>query len=91
MVERHERITVRVIPFDVGAHEGMFGPFTLLEFEGDLSDVLYLEWRRAAAALVTGDDPQIAACADAFETLHEASLSPEASVALIRRVAEEMS
>lgn len=92
VAEREKRVTVRVIPFRAGAHEGMFGPFTLLEFDGDLSDVLYLEWRRAApAALVTGEDPQIAECAVAFESLVEVSLSPAESVELIRQVAEEMS
>jgi transcriptional regulator with XRE-family HTH domain len=91
IVERDERVTVRVIPFSAGAHVGMFGPFTLLEFEGDLSDVLYLEWRRAAAALITGEDPQIAACADAFESLAQEALSVEDSLELLRRAAEEMS
>lgn len=89
--ERDERITVRVIPFNSGAHVGMFGPFTLLEFEGDLSDVLYLEWRRAAAALVTGDDPQIAECADAFESLVQVALPPEESIQLLRQAAEDLS
>jgi transcriptional regulator with XRE-family HTH domain len=91
VAEAGDRVTVRVIPFSAGAHEGMFGPFTLLEFDGDLSDVLYLEWRRAAAALVTGEDSQISECAVAFESLVERSLSPAASVKLIRRVAEEIS
>jgi transcriptional regulator with XRE-family HTH domain len=91
LAESGDRVTVRVIPFTAGAHVGMFGPFTLLEFDGDLSDVLYLEWRRAVAALVTGEDPQIAECADAFESLLEESLSPEESVRLVREVAEEMS
>jgi hypothetical protein len=91
IVERDERVTVRVIPFSAGAHVGMFGPFTLLEFEGDLSDVLYLEWRRAAAALITGGDPQIAACADAFESLAQEALSVDDSLELLRSAAEEMS
>jgi transcriptional regulator with XRE-family HTH domain len=91
VVEGGDRVTVRVVPFTAGAHVGMFGPFTLLEFDGDLSDVLYLEWRRTASALVTGDDPRIPECADAFESLLQESLSPDDSLALIRSVAEEMS
>jgi transcriptional regulator with XRE-family HTH domain len=90
-VEGQERVTVRVIPFDVGAHVGVSGPFTLLDFDGDLSDVLYLEWRRIASTLVTGDDPRIAQCADDFESLLDDALPHEDSVALIKRVAEEMS
>ena len=86
-----DRVTVRVIPFDAGAHVGVSGPFTLLEFDGDLSDVLYLEWRRTASTLVSGDDPRIAQCADDFESLLDDALPREESVALIKRVAEEMS
>jgi hypothetical protein len=90
-VEGGTRVTVQVIPFSAGAHVGVSGPFTLLEFDGDLSDVLYLEWRRTASTLVTGDDPRIAQCADDFESLLEDALSAEESLALIKRVAEEMS
>lgn len=91
VAEAGDRVTVRVMPFTAGAHVGMFGPFTLLEFDGDLSDVLYLEWRRAAAAMVTGEDPQIGECADAFESLVEEALSPEESIQLIWNVADKMS
>ena len=38
------RITIQVVPFEVGAHAGMRGPFIYLEFPGaDDPDVLYLE------------------------------------------------
>ena len=38
------RITIQVVPFEVGAHPGMRGPFVYLEFPGaDDPDVLYLE------------------------------------------------
>jgi transcriptional regulator with XRE-family HTH domain len=41
---RHPRITIQVVPFEVGAHAGMQGPFVYLEFPGaDDPDVLYLE------------------------------------------------
>ena len=37
-------VTVQVVPFEVGAHVGMRGPFIYLEFPGaDNPDVLYLE------------------------------------------------
>jgi Domain of unknown function (DUF5753) len=39
---RNEFLSVRVIPFKVGAHPGLSGPFTLLEFDGDLPDLVYL-------------------------------------------------
>jgi transcriptional regulator with XRE-family HTH domain len=38
------KISVQVVPFDVGAHLGLRGPFVYLEFPGaDDPDVLYLE------------------------------------------------
>jgi len=90
-VERDDRITLRVIPFSAGAHAGMTGPFILLEFDGDLPDVLHLERRGEIDNLITGDDPQIAECADAFESLIQEAMSVDDSLEFIRSVAEEMS
>lgn len=41
--ERDDLVTVRVIPFEAGAHPGLLDPFTLLEFEGGLPDILYVD------------------------------------------------
>lgn len=89
--ERDERVTVRIVPFVVGEHPGLFGPFTLLEFEGGLPDVLYLDTGRGAINMITGDDRQVAEYADNFEELLEGALSPDESIELIRSVADEMS
>lgn len=83
-------VTIRVIPFSVGAHVGLTGPFTLLEFEGGLSDLLYLEGGRRST-LISGGDPRIGEYADDFETLLESALPTSDSVEFIRSVAEEMS
>ena len=90
--EQDELVTVRVIPFDAGAHRGLYGPFTLLEFEGGLPDVLYIDAGRGEfASMVQGEDPAIAEYRDDFELLLEDALTAEKSVELIRSVAEEMS
>jgi transcriptional regulator with XRE-family HTH domain len=90
--EQDDLVTVRVIPFKAGAHRGLQGPFTLLEFDGGLSDLLYIDTGRAEfASMVQGDDPGIAEYRDDFEVLLEATLSAEESIDLIRNVAEEMS
>ncbi|TNY38008.1 helix-turn-helix domain-containing protein [Thermomonospora catenispora] len=90
--EERELVTVRIIPFQAGAHAGMFGPFTLLEFEGDLSDVLYLEWGpEGTQALIQGPDERVTDYAASFESLLEEALSAEESLELIRTVIEEMS
>jgi transcriptional regulator with XRE-family HTH domain len=90
--EQDDLVTVRVIPFEAGAHRGLSGPFTLLEFDGGLSDLLYIDAGRGEfASMVQGDDPRIAEYRDDFELLLEDALSAEKSVDLIRSVAEEMS
>lgn len=88
--ERDELVTVRVIPFGTGAHPGLFGPFTLLEFDGGLPDVLYLDAGRGAFTMMSGNDPQVAAYADDFENLLEDALPADKSIEFIRGVAEEM-
>lgn len=43
-VARHTRVDIRVVPYEVGLHEGVKGPFVTLEFaERELSELLYLE------------------------------------------------
>jgi transcriptional regulator with XRE-family HTH domain len=90
--EQDDLVTVRVIPFEAGAHRGLYGPFTLLEFDGGLSDLLYIDAGRAEfASMVQGDDPRVAEYRDDFELLLEDAMSAEKSIDLIRGVAEEMS
>jgi transcriptional regulator with XRE-family HTH domain len=88
--EREESLTVRVIPFKAGAHPGLAGPFTLLEFDGAMPDILYLDAGREVS-LITGSDSRIGQYADDFEILLESSLSAAESVGFIRQVAEDMS
>lgn len=89
--EQDDRLTVRVIPFASGAHPGMFDTFTLLEFDGQLPDVLYLEAARDEFNMIAENDPRAARYAEDFEELLLDALSPERSIELLRRVAEEMS
>jgi transcriptional regulator with XRE-family HTH domain len=86
-----ERVTVRVIPFRIGAHAGLTGPFTLLEFDGGLPDILYLDAGRETISMITSDDPRVAEYADTFEKLLRVALSADESIHFIQSVAEEMS
>jgi transcriptional regulator with XRE-family HTH domain len=88
--EGDDLVTVRVIPFQAGAHRGLAGPFTLLEFDGGLPDVLYLDAGREVFAMESGT-PKVAAYRDDFELLLEDALPAEKSIELIRNVAESMS
>lgn len=85
-----ELITVRVLPFSAGAHRGLSGEFTLLEFDGPLPDLLYLDTGRQTE-LITGTDSRVALYADDFETLVESSLPANDSIEFLRDAAEAMS
>jgi transcriptional regulator with XRE-family HTH domain len=88
--ERDDQVTVRVIPFETGAHAGLVDQFTLLEFEAGLPDILFFDANRSAV-MVAADDPEVAEYAEDFEELLEDALSAEESIKLMRSVAEEMS
>lgn len=86
----NDLITVRVIPFKAGAHVGLSGSFTLLEFDGPMPDLLHLDAGRELT-LITGTDSRIAEYADDFEALIETALSADESIECIREAAEAMS
>lgn len=88
--ENDELLTVRIIPFKSGAHPGLEGPFSLLEFDGDLDDILYLEGRSGASLMITGEDDRILEYRDTFELMLEQSLPADQSIALLRKTAEDL-
>jgi len=92
-VEQDDRLVLRVIPFSEGAHAGVnvAGAFTLLEFDGGLPDLVYLDTGRGSGAVITGDDPEVSNYRDIFELLLDPAMSEAASVAFMRKVAEDMS
>ena len=79
-----------MIPFGTDAHPGLFGPFTLLEFDGGLPDVLYLDAGRGDFNVISGNDRRVAEYRDDFEDLLEDALPADKSIEFIRAVAEEM-
>jgi transcriptional regulator with XRE-family HTH domain len=87
--ETDDLITVRLIPFTAGAHRGLSGPFTLLEFDGSMPDLLYLDAGREKS-LMTGADPRIAEYADDFEALMRCALSVDDSATFLREAADAM-
>jgi transcriptional regulator with XRE-family HTH domain len=88
--EEDDRLTVRVIPFSKGAHAALSGPFTLLEFDGGLPDVLYLDTGKEAINMLISDN-RVSEYADSFESLLEVALPAGESLEFIRAAAEEMS
>ena len=86
---RWSNVTVQILGFDAGAHAGLVGPFSILEFpeRGD-SDVAYTE--SVGGMIYLEKEREIRACAEAFDRMRVAALSPAASVELIRQILEEL-
>jgi hypothetical protein len=98
-------ITIQIIPFSAGPHFGMRGPFTLLTFDANLDDVLYLENARGGDLVVAGNgggtvagndgdatagEDAVATYREEFDRLLTLALDPQASIEMIMRVAREM-
>lgn len=83
-----EGITVRVLPFEAGAHYSTLGSFVLLGFPDD-DDLLYLE--HAAGSMTGGEDTDLLeryrAC---FRIIDEAALSESDSADLISRIQQDL-
>jgi transcriptional regulator with XRE-family HTH domain len=87
---RWANVTLQVVGFDAGAHAGLAGPFSILEFpeRGD-SEVAYTE--SVAGMIYLEKEREVRSCAEAFDRMRAAALSPAASVALIQQVLAEFS
>jgi transcriptional regulator with XRE-family HTH domain len=82
-------VTLQVLPFESGAHAGLDGPFSIIEFDerGD-SEVVYVE--SAAGPLYLEKDRDVRARAEIFDRLRAAALPPAASLDLISAAAREL-
>lgn len=93
LIEMAERpdVEIGVVPFSAGAYPGMFGTFTILQFEDPVTDdVMYID--QLSGILVFRDLPdETDQYWEALERIQEAVLSTEDSVALIRKVKEDLS
>jgi hypothetical protein len=85
-----QRVSVRLIPFRADAHPGLSGAFTLLEFDGDLPDLVYLDPGRGELAVIETDSGRVSEYADIFEVLLELALPEAESIDFLRNAAEEM-
>jgi transcriptional regulator with XRE-family HTH domain len=83
-----QNVTLQVLPFEAGAHAGMDGTFTILNFleTGD-SSVVYAENATGGLFLEKGDE--LAKYQLIFGNIQKAALCPEESARLIAQLAEE--
>lgn len=81
------RITIQILPADVGAHVGLLGAFAMAQFPGDTDAMVYMESPDQGA---TSKDPdRVARLAVTYDALRDEALGARASRELLRKVAEE--
>jgi transcriptional regulator with XRE-family HTH domain len=81
------RVTVEVVPTEVGAHVGLLGAFAVAGFADDTPGIVYLE--SPDSGEVSKHPGTVAKLALMYDTLRTESLGGRASRDLIRRLAEE--
>ena len=87
---RWSNVTLQVLAFGSGAHAGLTGPFSILEFpERSDEDVAYTE--SVGGMIYMEKDREVRLCAEAFDRMRAAALSPAASVELIQHVSRDLS
>ena len=86
---RWTNVTMQILAFEAGAHAGLIGPFSILEFpERTDSDVAYTE--SVGGMIYLEKEREVRACAEAFDRMRAVALSPAASVELIQQVLEQL-
>jgi transcriptional regulator with XRE-family HTH domain len=89
-VAQRPNVTIKIIPFESGAHFGMKGGFILLEFDADLGEILYLENARGGDLMITGRDVAVAEYREEFERLQQWTYDSERSQQLIQEAIDQM-
>ncbi len=91
MMAEQPNVDIGVVPFSAGAYPGMFGTFTILQFEDPVTDdVMYVD--QLSGFLVFRDLPdETDNYWEALERIQEVLLSTEDTVSLIRKVKEDLS
>jgi transcriptional regulator with XRE-family HTH domain len=87
ILEEHDHITVQVIPFEAGAYDANYSPFTILTFPWPNDPgMVYIEHR--LSALYLDSFAVVDAHSQVFEQLCALALSPGRSIDMIRNAAE---
>ncbi len=82
-------VTLQVMPSEAGAHVGMLGSFSILEFPSPThEDVVYVD--TPVGEIFVEDDAQLQACKIAFDHLRAAALNEEESRMRVRMAAKEL-
>lgn len=82
-------VIIRVVPFTAGLNPGMKQPFELIQF-ADTPDESIVFLESPLGDIITDDSTETQYYQEAFRRITMASLSPEDSVEMLRKVASEM-
>ncbi|HEX4834647.1 MAG TPA: DUF5753 domain-containing protein [Trebonia sp.] len=81
-VAAQPNVTIQVVPFGAGAHPGMDGALSVLDFpEAADRSIVYTE--SAAGGLFLEEEAELSRYTLVFEHLRAAALRPDATVALL--------
>ncbi len=86
-VANRPRVTLQVVPANVGVHVGLLGGFAIAGFADDRAGMVYLE--SPDAGEVTKHPATVAKITNTYDVLRASALSTAASRDLIAKVAEE--
>jgi DNA-binding XRE family transcriptional regulator len=81
------RVTIQVLPADVGAHVGLGGAFLILSFPGEAPGMVYFESPDRGETVT--NPGRVARVAVTWDVLRDEALGARASRDLFRKVAEE--
>ncbi|MGV9608884.1 helix-turn-helix domain-containing protein [Streptomyces sp. NPDC003631] len=85
----HPRRNIMIFPFSRGVHVASQGPFTLFEFEGDMSPFVYLENLRGTATVSTATEDFVSYL-ELFWKLEEQAIKGDRVPQILLQIAEHL-
>ncbi|MDQ0778372.1 transcriptional regulator with XRE-family HTH domain [Streptomyces aurantiacus] len=81
-------ITVQLLPFELGAHPGLYGPFVILTFSDPTPKLVWLENPKNSVYLEAADD--VDNYTEIFDQLRACALGPSETRIRIARISKEL-
>ncbi|MFJ2342379.1 helix-turn-helix domain-containing protein [Streptomyces antimycoticus] len=81
-------VTVQLLPFSLGAHPGLYGPFVILTFTDPTPDLVWLENPRNSVYLETADD--VDHYNEVYDHLRACALGPSETRTRIAQISKEL-
>ncbi|MCX3285838.1 helix-turn-helix transcriptional regulator [Streptomyces sp. NEAU-H22] len=85
---KQPNVTIQLLPFTLGAHPGLYGPFVILTFPQPTAPLVWLENPNNSVYLESQSDVQN--YTDTFDQLRASALSPAETLTRFIRTAEEL-